>query len=106
MRKTESGFLTICYKKLFLKEDFIVSITLKDCLSLPSLSFGKVVAGEAGLDKIVSSVSVLEFFEMCIRDRFPSPETSTFRTYKEYVPFFLKTLTPPVRVTSMPSSSW
>lgn len=38
-----------------------MSITLQDCLSLPSLSFGKVVAGEAGLDKIVSSVSVLEF---------------------------------------------
>lgn len=68
MRKTESGFLAICYKKLFLKEDFIVSITLKDCLSLPSLSFGKVVAGEAGLDKIVSSVSVLEFFDYASQD--------------------------------------
>lgn len=40
-----------------------MSITLKDCLSLPSLSFGKVVAGENALDKIVSSVSVLEFFD-------------------------------------------
>lgn len=40
-----------------------MSITLKDCLSLPSMSFGRVIAGSAGLDKIVSSISVLEFFE-------------------------------------------
>ena len=30
-------------------------------ISLPSLSSGKVVAGERGLDSIVTSVSVLEF---------------------------------------------
>lgn len=45
-----------------------MSITLKDCLSLPSLSFGKVVAGEDNLDKIVSSVSVLEFLDDAGRD--------------------------------------
>jgi transcriptional regulator, pucR family len=38
-----------------------MSITVRDCLSLPSLSSGKVVAGERGLDSIVTSVSVLEF---------------------------------------------
>lgn len=40
-----------------------MSITVKDCLHLPSLSFGKVIGGKAGLEKIVSSVSVLEVFE-------------------------------------------
>lgn len=39
-----------------------MSITVRDCLKLSSLSFGKVVAGKNGLDRIVSSVSVLEFF--------------------------------------------
>lgn len=38
-----------------------MSITVRDCLSLPSLNSGKVVAGEKGLDSIVTSVSVLEF---------------------------------------------
>lgn len=40
-----------------------MSITVRDCLNLPSLSFAKVVAGSEGLDKIVTSVSVSEFFE-------------------------------------------
>lgn len=40
-----------------------MSITVKDCLSLPSLSFGTVIAGKAGLDRIVSSISVLEFYD-------------------------------------------
>ncbi len=40
-----------------------MSITVKDCLSLPSLSFGTVIAGKAGLDRIVSSISVLEFHD-------------------------------------------
>ena len=39
-----------------------MSITIRDCLNLPSFSFGNVVAGKNGLDKIVSSVSVMEFF--------------------------------------------
>ncbi len=45
------------------RKEFTMSITIKDCLSLPSMGLGRVVAGKAGLDKIVSSVSVLEFVE-------------------------------------------
>ncbi len=40
-----------------------MSLTVKDCLNLPSMSFCNVIAGEQGLDKIVSSVSVLEFID-------------------------------------------
>lgn len=38
-----------------------MSITLRDCLKLPSLSLGRVIAGHKGLDSIVTTVSVLEF---------------------------------------------
>ncbi len=38
-----------------------MSITVRDCLKLPSLSLGRVIAGHGGLDNIVSTVSVLEF---------------------------------------------
>lgn len=38
-----------------------MSITIRDCLKLPSLSLGKVIAGREGLDSIVTTVSVLEF---------------------------------------------
>ncbi len=38
-----------------------MSITIRDCLKLPSLSLGKVIAGHGGLDSIVTTVSVLEF---------------------------------------------
>ena len=38
-----------------------MSITLRDCLQLPSLSLGRVIAGHGGLDRIVSTVSVMEF---------------------------------------------
>lgn len=38
-----------------------MSITVRDCLKLPSLSLGKVIAGHKGLDSIVTAVSVLEF---------------------------------------------
>ena len=38
-----------------------MSITIRDCLSLPSLSLGTVIAGHRGLDSIVTTVSVLEF---------------------------------------------
>ena len=38
-----------------------MSITIKDCLNLPSLSLGKVIAGKKGLDNIVTTISVLEF---------------------------------------------
>ena len=45
-----------------------MSVTVKDLLKLPSLRQAKVLAGEAGLSRAVSSISVLEY-EMCIRDR-------------------------------------
>ena len=38
-----------------------MSITVKDCLSLPSLRMGRVIAGRKGLSGIVNSVTVLEF---------------------------------------------
>ena len=38
-----------------------MSVTLRDCLKLPSLSLGKVIAGHKGLSSIVTTVSVLEF---------------------------------------------
>lgn len=38
-----------------------MSVTVRDCMSLPSLSMAKVIAGEKGLDGIVNSVTVLEF---------------------------------------------
>ena len=38
-----------------------MSITVKDCLTLPSLCIGSVIAGKKGLSGIVSSVTVFEF---------------------------------------------
>ena len=38
-----------------------MSITIKDCLQLPSLSLGSVIAGEKGINSIVNTVSVVEF---------------------------------------------
>ena len=38
-----------------------MSVTLRDCLKLPSLSLGRVIAGHGGLDNIVATVSVMEF---------------------------------------------
>ena len=38
-----------------------MSVTIKDCLNLPSLRMGKVVAGHEGLSSIVQSISVIEF---------------------------------------------
>ncbi len=38
-----------------------MSITVKDCLNLPSLRMSRVIAGQNGLSGIVSSVTVLEF---------------------------------------------
>lgn len=40
-----------------------MSITVKDCLKLPSFHYAKLVAGKGGLDRIVSSVSVVEIPE-------------------------------------------
>ena len=39
-----------------------MSITVKDCLNLPSLRESHLVCGKEGIHKIVSSVSVVEFF--------------------------------------------
>lgn len=38
-----------------------MSITVRDCMMLPAFRTSKLVAGEGGLDRIVSSVSVVEF---------------------------------------------
>lgn len=51
-----------------------MSITIRDCLNLPSFSFANVVAGAEGLDKIVSSVSVMEFFDYMDLDVFTPNE--------------------------------
>lgn len=40
-----------------------MSITIRDLLHLPSLSSARVVAGHSGLDKIVATISVLEYAE-------------------------------------------
>ena len=41
-----------------------MSITVYDCLRLPSLRAGRLAAGKSGLDRIVSSVSVVEIPEV------------------------------------------
>ena len=40
-----------------------MSITVGNCLELPSLKYAKVVGGHSGLERIVTSVSVLEYAE-------------------------------------------
>lgn len=40
-----------------------MSVTIKSLLQLPSLNGARVVAGENGLNKVVSSISVLEYFD-------------------------------------------
>ena len=64
-----------------------MSITIRDCLNLPSFSFGNVVAGKNGLDKIVSSVSVMEFFSLSDFDVFTPNELiiSAFYAIKDDV---------------------
>lgn len=66
---------------------FFMSITIRDCLNLPSFSFGNVVAGKNGLDKIVSSVSVMEFFSLSDFDVFTPNELiiSAFYAIKDDV---------------------
>lgn len=66
---------------------FFMSITIRDCLNLPSFSFGNVVAGKNGLDKIVSSVSVMEFFSLSDFDIFTPNELiiSAFYAIKDDV---------------------
>ena len=41
-----------------------MSVTIADLLRLPCLSEAEVVAGKSGLNKIVSSISVLEYANM------------------------------------------
>jgi len=43
-----------------------MSVTVADCLKLPSLKEAKVVAGSNGLDRIVGTVSVLEYVDFWI----------------------------------------
>ena len=38
-----------------------MSITVRDCLFLPTLSLGYVAAGENGLNNIVNRIDVIEF---------------------------------------------
>lgn len=38
-----------------------MSITVRDCLNLPSLAAARLVAGHQGLDSIVKTISVIEF---------------------------------------------
>lgn len=45
-----------------------MSITVEDCLKLPSLRSGRVIAGRKGLSNIVSSVTVLEVVDNMIFD--------------------------------------
>ena len=42
-----------------------MAITVSDCLRLPSLREAKVVAGHKGLNKFVTTVSVLEYAKIC-----------------------------------------
>lgn len=45
-----------------------MSITVEECLKLPSLRSGRVIAGEKGLSNIVNSVTVLEVVDNLIFD--------------------------------------
>ena len=40
-----------------------MSLTVSDCLKLPSLRSAKVIAGHKGLSNIVNNVSVLEIYD-------------------------------------------
>ncbi len=54
-----------------------MSITVKDCFALPSLSGGTLIAGHHGLDEIVTRISVLEY------DAGVEQESSKLFTYNE-----------------------
>lgn len=58
---------------------FGMSVTVRDCLELPSLRSGRVVAGEKGLDSIVASISVLEFDDY--EDNFYIPNEMTITSF-------------------------
>ena len=46
-----------------------MSITVADCLKLPSLREAKVVAGAGGINRDVSCVSVLEHVDLLMLER-------------------------------------
>ena len=48
-----------------------MSITVRDCLFLPTLSLGYVAAGENGLNNIVNRIDVIEF--ILDEDEFATP---------------------------------
>ena len=54
-----------------------MSITVKDCLFLPTLSLGYVAAGENGLNNIVNRIDVIEF--ILDEDEFETPKVSISR---------------------------
>ena len=63
-----------------------MSVTISDCLQLPSLSLGHVVAGDKGLDNIVNTVDVIEF--ILDEDVLPTPNVlfiSAFYIIKDNV---------------------
>ncbi|HIV79543.1 MAG TPA: PucR family transcriptional regulator [Candidatus Avanaerovorax faecigallinarum] len=64
-----------------------MNVTVRDCLNLPSLSHAEIIAGKNGLDKVVSSVSVLEFFDFYELDVFTPNEIiiSAFYSIKDDV---------------------
>ena len=43
-----------------------MSLTVSDCLKLPSLRNARVLAGEQGLNHIVNNVSVLEIYDVSL----------------------------------------
>ena len=40
-----------------------MSITVADCLKMPSLKMGKVIGGKKGMGKVVTSVTTFEFYD-------------------------------------------
>ena len=48
-------------RRIVMRRYKAMSITVRDCLNLPSLSTARLVAGHQGLDNIVTTISVIEF---------------------------------------------
>lgn len=49
------------FRKMVIRRYKGMSITVRDCLNLPSLSAARLVAGHQGLDNVVTTISVIEF---------------------------------------------
>ena len=49
------------FRKMVIRRYKDMSITVRDCLNLPSLSAARLVAGHQGLDNVVTTISVIEF---------------------------------------------